>query len=251
MELAAELREMVDEYNKCFSYTPVKDALIKQELIADTIKTLNRRSLDDTIRAFLDIPSPVGLLVKYLENPWYRYYMFEINKHTGVMELHEDLRREVRLSEIDRRAARKITNTGDWEKMLRALVDSCLLYNMGTASEVPEQERRIPADELDSRLRWDAKRADAGRQAVWAAPDKLPIYTPAAIASQFSDVVSAVFPACFTEEDSPLKINVPDSAVMAFASECKPTKPGGKLRGEDELRFFNVIRAQGFGGAVE
>ena len=98
---------MISEYNRCFDSTPVKDAIIKQELIADTVKTLNRQSLEDAIRAFLDISSPVGILVKYLESPWYRYLTFEINKNTGVMELAES-QRAVRLSEIDRSAAQKI-----------------------------------------------------------------------------------------------------------------------------------------------
>lgn len=174
---------MISEYNRCFDSTPVKDAIIKQELIADTVKTLNRQSLEDAIRAFLDISSPVGILVKYLESPWYRYLTFEINKNTGVMELQES-QKSVRLSEIDRSAAQKVTNAGDWEKMLRALIDSCLLYNLDCSTAVSGQKSRIPADELDSRLRWDAKRADAGLQAVWATPDKLPVYTASAILTQ-------------------------------------------------------------------
>ena len=68
--------------------------------------------------------------------------------------------------------------------------------------------------------------------------------TASAILSQFSDVVSAVFPSCFTDADSPLRLNIPDAAVMRFAADCKPTTPGGKLRVEDELRFFGVIREQ-------
>ena len=240
------MQEMVKEYNRCFESTPVKDALIKQELIADTVKTLNRQSLEDAIRAFLDISSPVGILVKYLESPWYRYLTVEVNRNTGVMEL-EDSQRAVRLSEIDRSATQKVTNAGDWEKKLRALVDSCLLYNVVGPTASIEQKARIPADELDSRLRWDAKRADAGLQAVWAMPDKLPLYTSAAILSQFGDVVSAVFPSCFTDADSPLRLDIPDAAVMRFAADCKPTTLGGKLRVEDELRFFGVIREQIFG----
>lgn len=234
---------MISEYNRCFDSTSVRDALIKQELIADTVKALNRQSLEDAIQVFLDISSPVGILVKYLESPWYRYLTFEINKNTGVMELQES-QRSVRLSDIDRSAAQKVTNAGDWEKMLRALIDSCLLYNLDGSTAVSGQKSRIPADELDSRLRWDAKRADAGLQAVWATPDKLPVYTASAILSQFSDVVSAVFPSCFTDADSPLRLNIPDAAVMRFAADCKPTTPGGKLRVEDELRFFGVIREQ-------